>query len=261
MIKGRREEDKYLPGNLFEGMISLKAVCRSRNGRKVVRAYFDASRMRKRAADYGLLLRLGEMHGFPVDLVDKQVIDSMTVGSSHGGIVAECTDVDIPAFSPEAVPPRGFLFLVDGVEDPYNFGFILRSLYAAGADAVLLTERNWMSAAGVVCRSSAGASELIPLYVCDPPSAVSQLKARGYLIVASEMERSIPLSRALLARPLLMALGGEKRGIGKEVLELADERVRIEYGRECDLALSSVSAASVLAFEALRRIGPSGGDH
>lgn len=72
--------------------------------------------------------------------------------------------------------------MLEGIEDPYNFDYALRSLYAAGADGIILSERNWMTAAGIVCRASAGASELIPLYLCgNDPAGV--MKAAGYRVV------------------------------------------------------------------------------
>ena len=54
-------------------------------------------------------------------------------------------------------------------------------------------------------------------------------------------------------RPLLLVVGGEKRGIKKRLRPELDLIVRLDYGREFGEALSAASAASVLAFEALRQ--------
>ena len=56
-----------------------------------------------------------------------------------------------------------------------------------------------------------------------------------------------------LGRPLLMIVGGEKRGIRKSLYPLIDLVVRLDYGRDFDMALSAASAASILAFEVLRQ--------
>jgi len=179
MIQGKKEEQKYLAGNLFEGMVSLKAVCEccgKEGGRSVKRVLFDEGKLPKKALDLALVRRLGEVHSFPVEVVRSEVIDSMTVGHTHGGIVAECTERELPPLTEKDIPQNGFFVMLDGVEDPYNFGFALRSLYAAGVDGVILPPRNWMSAAGVVCRSSAGASERMPLYTAEETHAVSLMK-------------------------------------------------------------------------------------
>ena len=143
--------------------------------------------------------------------------------------------------------------MIEGIEDPYNFGYALRSIYAAGADAVILTPRNWMSAAGVVCRSSAGASELLPLFVSEPEEAVHMAKAAGYKVVCAGIRDSVSAFDADLTRPIFLIVGGEKRGISRAVLDLADKVVRLDYGRPFRGSLSAASAASILAYEVLRQ--------
>ena len=143
--------------------------------------------------------------------------------------------------------------MIDGIEDPYNFGYALRTLYAAGADAVILTPRNWMSAAGVVCRASAGASELLPMFVSEPEDACRFFKSYGVRCVAAGIRNSVSAFDADLSLPLFLIVGGEKRGISAKTLELADSIVRLDYGREFRASLSAASAASVIAYEIFRQ--------
>ncbi|MGM9625986.1 MAG: 23S rRNA (guanosine(2251)-2'-O)-methyltransferase RlmB, partial [Eubacteriales bacterium] len=149
---------------------------------------------------------------------------------------------------------NGFCVMLDGIEDPYNFGYALRSLYAAGTDAVILPPRSWMTAAGVVCRASAGASERFPLYAAqNTREAVDCFRAAGYKIICADIAHSVSVYDADLTRPLLLIVGGEKRGISRAVLDCADSVVRLDYGRAFDGALSAASAASILAFEVYRQ--------
>ena len=67
------------------------------------------------------------------------------------------------------------------------------------------------------------------------------------------MEHSVSMYDADLCRPLLLIVGGEKRGISRAVLDLADTVVRLDYGRPFEGALSAASAASILAFEVYRQ--------
>jgi len=143
--------------------------------------------------------------------------------------------------------------MLEGIEDPFNFGYALRTLYAAGADAVVLTPRNWMHAAGTVCRSSAGASELLPLYIADGIKAVQTARAAGYKIVCAGIRDSVSAFDADLTRPVFLIVGGEKRGISRALLNEADTVVRLDYGRPFRGSLSTASAASVLAYEILRQ--------
>ena len=143
--------------------------------------------------------------------------------------------------------------LLEGIEDPYNFGYALRSIYASGADGVVLTPRNWMSAAGVVCRASAGASELLPLSVAEPLEAVDIFRSRGYKIVCADLRDAVDVYDAELKRPLLIIVGGERRGISRVLLDAADLRVRLPYGRDFGASLSAATASSLIAFEVLRQ--------
>jgi 23S rRNA (guanosine2251-2'-O)-methyltransferase len=126
-------------------------------------------------------------------------------------------------------------------------------LYAAGVTGVILSERNWMGAAGVVARASAGASEQLPMAVCSPEIAIDLMKTKGHRVVCAGIRDSVSLYEADMKRPLLLIVGGEKRGISRSVLEKADQIVRIDYGREFKGSLSAASAATVLGFEVFRQ--------
>ena len=143
--------------------------------------------------------------------------------------------------------------MIEGIEDPYNFGYALRSIYAAGADGVILTMRNWMSAAGVVCRSSAGASEMLDIYCEEGTTAADIFKDKGYKIACAGIRDSVSAFDADLKKPVFLIVGGEKRGISASLLAKADTVVRLDYGREFNGSLSAASAASILAYEVLRQ--------
>ena len=178
---------------------------------------------------------------------------SFSACNCKGGIIAECTDRTIPSLSPAALHPDGFYVLIEGIEDPYNFGYAIRSLYACGVDGIVLSPRNWMSAAGVVCRSSAGASELLPMFTCDGVEAAGIFRRLGYRICCAGIRDSVSSFDADLTKPIFLIVGGEKRGISRALLDTADTIVRIDYGREFAGSLSAASAASMLGYEVLRQ--------
>lgn len=248
---------------VLEGMSSISALINGIrtgiNQRKIHQILFDEQKNKSKQKELHFLKSVQGEFGFELSFVHENVIDRVSSGKTHGGIVALCTDRPLPLLSEEALnsPPwnlsDGFFVLLEGIEDPYNFGYILRSLYAAGVDGVILPERNWMSAAGVVARSSAGASELLELISGDADRAVSFLKSKGYRVVCAGIRDSVSTIQADLKRPILLVIGGEKRGISRSVLDRADQIVRIDYGREFRGSLSASAAAAVLAFEVLRQ--------
>ena len=251
----KKEESRFADSTVFEGMTSIRAVLaadQSFNDRKIERVLYDRDRAESHAKELTWLRYRAAELGFTVDETDSQTLDGMTTGHSHGGIVAVCSDRTFPSL-PERLPNGGFYVLIEGIEDPYNFGYAIRSLYAAGADGLVLTPRNWMQAAGVVCRSSAGASELLPLYTAEPDDVVRKFRSSGYKIVCAGIRDSVSAWDADLKKPLLLVVGGEKRGISRQMLDAADAIVRLDYGREFQGSLSAASAASILGYEVLRQ--------
>lgn len=254
----RKERTGMENANLFEGMVSLSALFsakeRGENDRQIERVLFAKERVVSKARQLAYLRHRAEQWGFSVELVPLAQIEALATGTSHGGVVAYCTERTIPLVQDAPLPADGFYVMLDGIEDPYNFGYAVRSLYAAGVTGILLPPRNFLNAAGLVARASAGASELAHFYVAtDAAAAVAQMKAAGYRVVCTDTEQAVSIYDAPLQLPLLMVIGGEKRGIRREVLSLADATVKLEYGRDFPAALSAASAAGILAFEVLRR--------
>lgn len=253
----KKELENRQSSALFEGMTSFRAVLYAmENGisdRRIVSLMFDKAKMEKKRGELSFIRKMAEIHGFDVTPADADAIDEIALGTSHGGVIFECSERKIPTLSGEHIIPNGFYVMIEGIEDPYNFGYAIRSLYAAGIDGIVLTPRNWMSAAGVVCRSSAGASERIPLAVSDPEDAVGIFRSCGYKIVCAGIRNSVSSFDADLRKPIFLIVGGERRGISAKVLNIADEIVRLDYGREFPGSLSAASAASILGYEVLRQ--------
>ena len=254
----KKEYEKFTASNLFEGMTSISALLNARaagtNSRPIYEVCFEQTRLKQKAREYRFLQHKAEELGFALKLVEPDEIAAEAIGNTHGGILARCGDRIFPALtSPEQLTPNGFYVLLEGIEDPYNFGYALRSLYAAGIDGVILTPRNWMSAAGVVARASAGASELLPMLIAEPEEAAEAAKAAGYTLICADKDRSVSMYEADLRRPLLLVIGGEKRGISRALLSRADQIVRIDYARPFKAALSAASAATILGYEVMRQ--------
>jgi 23S rRNA (guanosine2251-2'-O)-methyltransferase len=144
--------------------------------------------------------------------------------------------------------------MLDGVEDPFNFGYAVRALYAAGVDGLIVRPRNWMSAAGTVARASAGASEWIPMAVAETAEeAAIFFRKQGLAVACTAKENAIPIDKVSLEGPLFLLIGGEKRGITRSFLEQADLTLQIPYGRLFEQSLGTTSAAAILGYEIMRQ--------
>ena len=253
----KKEMEKCANSTILEGMPSISALIKGieqkKNNRQILRILFDEDKIKSKKREYVFLKAKSKELSFDVRLCSSDEIEAKTLGTTHGGIIAECTDRKLPALSSDAIKQNGVYFILDGVEDPYNFGYSLRSLYAAGVDGIILGERNWMGAAGVVARSSAGASELMDMYVYDTGEAIEVFKEHNYTVVCAGIRDSVSLFETELKKPILVILGGEKRGISRNILNMADKIIRIDYGSEFGGSLSTAAATAVFAFEILRQ--------
>lgn len=236
----------------LEGWLSVRAALVALS-REVFEVLLERDKVSRPLQE---LQRRAAAQGVPVRLLPREELDARAAGPSHGGVLARVGPRRFSALSDLGRGPAPpFLAMLDGVEDPYNFGQALRSLYAAGAHGAVLRPRNWTTAAAVVARASAGASELLPMAIADGDEAlVRMLRERGIrLVCADEGAGARPLDEAELSGPLLLAVGGERRGLGKALVRAADLRVRIPYGRDFRQSLGTAGACAVLAFEVLRQ--------
>lgn len=247
-------------GNIFEGMTSLSAIIQKNeenttDARRILRVLFDHAKVKSKQRELDFLKRKSKELGFSIEYATSEDIDQYSTGNTHGGIIAFCSEREISALNTDTsrINPNGVYILLDGIEDPYNFGYAIRSIYASGADGVLLSPRNWMSVAGIVAKSSAGSSELIDMFIADHEDAVSVMKSLGYRIIAAGIRDSVSMYDANFKKPVLLIVGGEKRGISASLLAKADEIVRIEYGRSFRGSLSAASAATILSYEIYRQ--------
>lgn len=251
-----KEESRFKDSTVFEGMTSIRAILdnlkeNKPNSRQIQKILVDKNKLKSKAKEIGYLRKMSEIFGFSIEETTNDVIESYSVGASHGGIIAFCSEKSYKTLEDSDIIDNGFYVMIEGIEDPYNFGYALRSIYASGVDGIILSERNWLSAAGVVCRSSAGASEKLDVYIAND-SYIDLFKKKGYKVVCADIKNSISVYDADLKKPIFLIVGGEKRGISSSIIKQADQIVRIDYGRKFDAALSAASAATILAFEVFK---------
>lgn len=253
-----KEQIKFESSVIFEGMTSIRAILRAidskTNDRRIEEIWYDKSKTKKIAKEIGYFRAVSDIYGFKIVEKSREEIESLVLGSSHGGIIALAKERTVPCLDSDSdIAKNGFYCMIQGIEDPYNFGYSLRSLYATGCDGIILPKRNWLSAAGVVARSSAGASELFKIYEAEAEDAIDFFHERGYTVVCADERTDNILGKCELKPPILLIVGGEKRGISKSVLDKTDIKVKIDYKRAFNASLSAASATTMFAYEIMRQ--------
>lgn len=235
----------------LEGRISVMAALQA-GSRPIYQIYVQKGKWDRA---WQRLKKTAVSRQIPIQTATADFIDDHAGGQSHGGVIAAVGPrrfLPLGDLLPAAGPP--FIIMLDGIEDPFNFGQALRALYAAGVDGVVVRPRNWLSAASVVARSSAGASEFVPLAVADTSlAAATFFRQQGLTIACTSDKGATSLYETDLTQPLFLLIGGERRGITRSFLDQADVKVQIPYGRSFSYSLGAAAATAVISFEAARQ--------
>jgi 23S rRNA (guanosine2251-2'-O)-methyltransferase len=176
--------------------------------------------------------------------------------ASHQGVVAFVSAADYvePDEILDNVGDDALLVILDGIEDPRNFGAILRSAEGAGVDGIFIPSRRAVGMTDTVAKASAGAIEHVKVAkVGNINNLIEQLKQQQNIwVVGASGDAEMDHSAWDWTRPSALVMGAEGGGLHRLVAENCDVLVKIPmYGKINSLNVSV--AAGVILFEARRQ--------
>ncbi len=152
-----------------------------------------------------------------------------------------------------AAKPCPLFGLLDGIQDPHNFGAVIRSAHVLGVDALFVPVRGQVEVTAQVARSSAGAVNHLRIAQADDLlSLAGQLHSRGIRLIGASHIASRPVFDCDLTVPAAIVIGNEGSGIRPELLEACDELVTIPQFGAVE-SLNAAVSAGVLFYEAQRQ--------
>ena len=203
------------------------------------------------------LLIAAEQASVPIRRVSDEELDRESGGASHQGVIADVSDrktYELHDLIEDARPPA-LIVVLDGIEDPHNFGAILRTCDGAGAHGVVRQTRHSAPLTGAVTKASAGALAHVNIAdVVNVARAVEDLKDAGIWTVGLAGDAPITYDKMDFSLPTALVLGAEGTGLRRLVRERCDMLARIPMLGHVDSLNVSV-AAGVVLFEALRQRG------
>ena len=235
---------------ILEGSLSVKAAMLA-GRRHVAKLYVDRNKDDK---DTAFILKTAYRRHIPVVRASREEIDSLASGRTHGGILAEAGERRLQTLREGFADEKPFFVLAEGVEDPFNLGYMMRTLYSAGCSGLLLKARSWENADATILKSSAGASEYLNVIMSeDLPADLRRLKSLGVHLYAAMRKDAVVYTAADYTGPVLIAIGGEMRGLSAGVRAEIEDNIYIPYANDFRAALNASSAAAVLAYEVVRQ--------
>lgn len=201
------------------------------------------------------LVRFAEGRGASVTRARRGELDRMSRGARHQGAVAFAPELTLHELERIDLGDDALVVVLDEIEDPQNFGAIVRSAVAFGATAIVFPEHHAAPLTSATFRASAGAVEHARL--CRAKSVVSalaDLRARGLQAVGLDAAGPVALGEVALAKPTALVLGAEGKGLRKPVKAACDVLARLPMTRT--LGSLNVSAAGAVAlYEVVRQRG------
>jgi 23S rRNA (guanosine2251-2'-O)-methyltransferase len=199
------------------------------------------------------LARFARDQGIEVKEVSRAELDRHAKGGRHQGALAFAPALRVLSLTEWRPAPDAVLLALDGIEDPQNFGAILRSAVALGAGGVLWAEHASAPLTPATFRASAGAVEhAVLVRVAALPSALHDLAARGFPAVGLEAHGDVDLADMDLSGPTVVVIGSEGKGLMKSVRRACARIARLPMGGAIDSLNASVAAAIAL-YEARRQ--------
>jgi 23S rRNA (guanosine2251-2'-O)-methyltransferase len=199
-----------------------------------------------------------EAQSIPIKFVSASELDAMTKGRSHGGVAAICsakpaTEIAAVVEGIQNSNAPALLVLIEGTEDAQNLGYTLRTAEALGVHAVLLKKHVWNFDEAALSRASSGAFERLPLaQVENLEKDLLPLKRLGLKFWGCIGGAKRDIYQADLTQPVLLAIGGERRGLSGAMRGLCDGFIRIPMIAGVS-SLSLSHAAAIIMAEAMRQ--------
>ena len=148
-------------------------------------------------------------------------------------------------------PP--FILLLDGIEDPQNFGAILRTAEAAGLHGVVIRKARQVPVTGTVAKVATGAAELVPVArVANIAEAIRYLRNAAVTVFGVEIDGKRLYNQADYRGGVAFVVGSEGQGLARLVKERCDEVVRLPMRGRINSLNASVATGIVL-YEVIRQ--------
>lgn len=205
---------------------------------------------------------LAKENAVPVKWVPKQKLDTLSDHGVHQGVVLAVTAYEYLTLEDLLLQTKvktetPFFLILDGIEDPHNFGSILRTADATGVDGIIIPKHRAVGITPVVTKASTGAVEYIPVArVTNLSQTIAQLKENNFWIFGTDMTGT-DYRQWNSQGAIALIIGNEGRGMSQGLHKEVDELLTIPMGGHVQ-SLNAGVAAGLLMYEAYRGRNPIG---
>ncbi len=197
------------------------------------------------------LERMANAVGAQVTRGDRAQLDRLSRGVMHQGAAAEAPELTINSFA--SVLDAPLVVALDELQDPHNFGAVVRAAVALAGAPVLWGEHGSAPLSPAMFRSSAGAIEHAKLVrVGSLRSALGDMAANGAQVIGLDGNAERPLHAFDLTVPTVLVLGSEGAGLKRGVRAATTALARLPMSGRLD-SLNASTAAAIALYEWARQ--------
>ena len=184
--------------------------------------------------------------------VDIETLNKMSHNGNHQGIIVETYPHEYSSFDEilKSVKDKEqpLILILDEIEDPHNFGAILRSADAFGVDGVIVKSKNQVPLNSTVAKVSTGAIEYVKVtQVSNLNNVIKTLKDNGFWIYAADGSGKDDYQKVDYSGPVALIVGSEGRGISQLVMKNSDFIIKIPMIGHVNSLNVSVSTGILLS--------------
>ncbi|MBN2504934.1 MAG: 23S rRNA (guanosine(2251)-2'-O)-methyltransferase RlmB [Bacilli bacterium] len=194
--------------------------------------------------------------GVPITVMNRKRFDERFTGVNQG-IVIEVENYKILSIQEMLekidLASNPLILMLDQIQDPHNFGAIIRSAEAGGVGAIIIPKNRSVSINATVVKAASGAIEYIDIVeVINLNQAVETLKKAGFWIVGTSLDAKQSYEEIYVDRPVCLVIGNEGKGMSRLLKEHCDLLVKIPMVGKINSLNASVGTA-IIIFDILRR--------
>lgn len=233
---------------LISGLQPVREAIRA-HGARIERVLVEKSD----SPQLNAVARFAEDQGSRVERVSRAELDKMAKGARHQGAIAVAPELALVKLEDAEFADDALVVALDELEDPQNFGAIIRSSVAMGASTILWPEHHSAPLSPATFRASAGAIEHATLIrVSQLPNAITHLKSLGFTVVGLEMGADVALTEVDLKGKTVIVIGAEGKGLRKTVKRECTVLASVPMSGKLQSLNASV-AAGIALYETLRQ--------
>jgi 23S rRNA (guanosine2251-2'-O)-methyltransferase len=182
-------------------------------------------------------------------------IEQLCGASDHQGYLIQVGDYPyVTADALRADARQAPLWLIlDGIQDPFNLGAMLRSAEVFGVDGVFLSTRGQVGVNSLAARSSAGAVNRLGIArVPSLPALITELRRNAVRIIGTGLQADYVLDVCDFTGPTALVIGNEATGLSRDVAVACNMLAKIPQTGGLN-SLNAAAAAAVCLYEAQRQ--------